>query len=286
MPLHDYLPKYDPENPTSLTIHFITEYYRDNLKPLFDAMTDDCVWIGPYERQWVESKKELLELFSQDKHESTFTMSDLYAVARPFGGNSCEVMLKYGILVEYPTGEAHFFKEHLYCSWRKIVRKTEDGEKVKEWKLIALQVTGEVPSDSRNLVYQNYTYNGDSDAYALVQRLFRTDRFVVEKGFAKQMFFLPYADILYAESQARGALIHTIRGETYSVSCKVQELCEKYSDLLVRSHISYAVNPLYVREIRRRPGFQLELADKTILPIPEKSYTKVRAKLEEKMQNK
>ena len=283
MSLHDYIPERDPESPTSLTIHFITEYYRDNLQPLFDAMTDDCVWIGPYERQWVESKEELLKLFGQDKHESKFTMSDLYAVARPFGGNSCEVMLRYGILVEYPTGEANFFKEHLYCSWRKMNIKSENGEKFKKWKLIALQVTGEVPSDSRNLIYQNYTYNPANESNTIVQRMLRTDRYVVERDFRNQSCFLPYSDILFAESQARGALLHTISGETYSVSRKVQALCEKYPDLFVRSHASYAVNPRYVREIRRTPGFQLELADKTVLPIPEKNYTKVRALIEERL---
>ena len=84
---------------------------------------------------------------------------------------------------------------------------------------------------------------------------------------------------MYAESCGRHALVHTSDG-IYEATESLSAIAKLYQDLLVRCHASYLVNPAFISSISR---FQVELHDGTILPIPEKKYTTIRALLEQKM---
>ena len=57
----------------------------------------------------------------------------------------------------------------------------------------------------------------------------------------------------------------------------ISVLRKRCGDSMVRCHESFLVNPDFVQEIRR---FEVCLTDGSVLPIPEKRYTAVRAQLE------
>ena len=43
------------------SIYIITQYYKNDLKPFFDSVSDDVLWLGPAERQMIHGKQELLQ---------------------------------------------------------------------------------------------------------------------------------------------------------------------------------------------------------------------------------
>ena len=69
--------------------------------------------------------------------------------------------------------------------------------------------------------------------------------------------------------------MHTIDGNYASLD-SLPAIEKRYPHYLVRSHQSYLVNPEHVIQLRR---FQVQLTGGVTLPIPEKKYTAVKAKL-------
>lgn len=66
-----------------LSIYIITEYYKNNLTPFFEHISDDVLWVGPAKRQLLQGKKNLMQAFAQEKHNLTFTMGDIKVLCVP-----------------------------------------------------------------------------------------------------------------------------------------------------------------------------------------------------------
>ena len=85
--------------------------------------------------------------------------------------------------------------------------------------------------------------------------------------------------ILYIETGSRSpyTVFHTLNGEFNSTE-SISKLEKKYSDIFLRVHASFMVNPLFVQSIHR---FEITLTDGTVLPVPDRKYAKVTKALQE-----
>ena len=57
-----------------LSLFIITEYYKNNLEPFFEYVSDDVLWIGPAQRQLIKGRENLIQTFLAEKHDLTFTL--------------------------------------------------------------------------------------------------------------------------------------------------------------------------------------------------------------------
>lgn len=104
-------------------------------------------------------------------------------------------------------------------------------------------------------------------------------RAVVERGENEISYYFNSSDILYIESadRSRHSIVHTVEG-TYKSIEKLRYFEEKYGDAMIRAHVSYLINPMYMHSVQR---FQVTLTDGTAIPIPEKKYTAFRKQLQD-----
>ena len=59
------------------SIYIITEYYKNNLNPYFECLADNVLWLGPAEKQEIRGKENIINAFSNDKHELPFTIGSI-----------------------------------------------------------------------------------------------------------------------------------------------------------------------------------------------------------------
>lgn len=64
-------------SPLDKSIYIITEYYKNNLNPYFESLADDVLWLGPAEKQEIRGKENIINAFSNDKHELTFSIGSI-----------------------------------------------------------------------------------------------------------------------------------------------------------------------------------------------------------------
>lgn len=211
----------------------------------------------------------------------TFTMGDVGARSVSTGTNGLEVLLEYYVHTHFPAGGVDEHHQRLHFSWG--VRR-EGGVMVPRVFMIHISNladdTGGSPSgDGAVKVYATSPSDSRIDAVRS-QSVFQRVRFrtVLSKGVGETTYFFNAATILWVESadEGRHAIVHTLEGSYRSMD-RLAHFKEAGGGMLVRIHASHLVNPLYVRSVTR---FSLTLTEGTVLPIPQKRYTRVKAELE------
>lgn len=103
-------------------------------------------------------------------------------------------------------------------------------------------------------------------------------RTITGTGVGEVTYFFNASMIIWVESadEGRHAIVHTPEGSYRSME-RLAHFEEAGGGMLVRIHVSHLVNPLHVRSVTR---FSVTLDDGTVLPIPQKRYTKVKSELE------
>jgi DNA-binding LytR/AlgR family response regulator len=91
----------------------------------------------------------------------------------------------------------------------------------------------------------------------------------------RSTLYLPYEQIIYAQSKGRHTLVHCENGTICELLSPLRDIARD-NPALLRVHASYLVNPRYVTRIAR---FQLTLADGTTIPVPERRYTAIKSLL-------
>lgn len=251
-----------------LSIYIITEYYKNNLTPFFEHISDDVLWVGPAKRQLLQGKKNLMQAFAQEKHNLTFTMGDIKVFCvSPSHSHVAEVLLHYDIYTHYPNDTTDLHDQRLHYTWYDKRVNTADGPKYQP-QIISLHISNAWNYDNRDFIYpvhyQNVSASMPADA----------ERYVTVKASDGCVHRIAASHILYIETVKRsGKLqIHTEIG-TVTIHETLSGFEEKYPGLLLRIHSGYLLNPAHVRNIRR---FTVTLSDGTELPIPEKKYTQVK----------
>lgn len=254
------------------SIRIITEYYMNNLQPFFDCLADDVLWLGPTEGQILRGRQNIIDTFSSEMHELTFTMGSIDAVCVTPCKAVREVLLHYDIYTHYPSSNTDLHDQRLQFTWREKRIKTENGYEP-YWEVVMIHISNAWRHDSRDTIYPVHYEN-----VALPIRLVeKPDNFITVKADDMSVHRIATGKIIYIETIKRTAklCIHT-SDSLITINGTLPDFESRYSKYLLRIHASYLINPEHVTGIER---FSVTLSDGTILPVPEKKYTAVKKAL-------
>lgn len=249
------------------SIYIITEYYKNNLAPFFESISDDILWLGPAERQQMQGKKNLIRAWAAEEHNLTFTMGNIRALCISPHAHVKEVLLHYDVYTHYPSGNTALHDQRLHYTWRDRRVKTADGWESRP-EIVLLHISNLWKYDSRDAIYP--VHNED-------MAVSESERYVTVKASDLSVHRIAANYILYIETVKRSAKLRIhLRNDTLDANGTLPEFEEKNPGLFLRIHSGYLVNPVHVREIRR---FSVTLSDGTKLPVPEKKYTQIKRQL-------
>ena len=254
------------------SILIVTEYYHNNLKPFFEFMSDDVLWLGPAEGQQMQGREQIIRAFEAEKHELTFTMGDISAICVSPHNQVKEVLLHFDIYTHYPSGSTDVHDQRMQFTWRERRIKTEAGQEMRA-EFVMLHISNVWKYDSRDKIYPVHY----ETVPAPIRFLTRTEQYVMVRASDTSVRRIAAERIIYIETVKRSArlLIHTESG-SFETNGKLPDFEQKLSGVLLRIHASYLVNPDHVQEIHR---FFLVLSDGTKLPVPEKKYTQIKKQI-------
>ncbi len=262
-----------------LSLFIITEYYKNNLEPFFEYISDDVLWIGPAQRQLIQGRENLIQTFLAEQHDLTFTMGDIKVLCSSPHRHVCEVLLRYNIYTHFPSGNTDLHKQWLHYTWRDTGRPKgtrlenahaqDEGSHNNERRpeIVLLHISNEWPYDERDTIYPVHLENVPWS----IQTPAELEQYVTVRAIDQCVYRIAASQIMYIETVKRSAKlqIHTENG-IITVNDTLSKFEEKHPGILLRVHSGYLLNPRYVKSVRR---FQVILSDGTTLPIPEKKYT-------------
>ena len=271
------------------SISIITEYYKNNLEPFFDCLAEDVLWFGPRKDQILRGRETIIHTWRSVDQHPTFSMGNITEHSVSIGTNVLEIMLEYDVYTYFENGEVDRHHQRLHMSWGYRREQTDSGNRELIPRVYMIHISNiieEEPAapESGNAqdrsalpkVYAGSSSESHIDA-AGIGYSGLSFRSVMGKGDNIITYFFNSASVLWIESTDNGrhSLIHALDG-TYKSIEPLRYYESGFSGSLLRAHVSYLVNPLYVRSLKR---FEITMTDGTILPVPEKKYTAFRDRL-------
>ena len=253
--------KYDVLETRSADI--LTKCYNNEIESFLDACHKDVLWIGPAEKQGIRTKKALVEAFSMEKHKLEFVLSDLNVFSVGLTKDSCEVMMFFTVDTIWPDSSVGRFDQRIQLAW-----VSDNGED----KIKLCHISNVIVYDERDRIYP--VHYGEMYKEPVLAGEKRAKKVIIN-GVDKSLIYLDWSWIACVESSGSHCIIYTIDGTFESVQ-SLRVLEKRYNDMFVRCHETYLVNPEYVSRISR---YRLELTNGRVIPISEKNYTAVKAKL-------
>ncbi len=242
----------------------INQYYQNNITPFLDAFHEDALWIGPAEKQILRTRKAIREAFAREEHHLQFILHDLTLVPLPVGSrHACEIMGFYRVDTIWPDGSSNQVIQRVQLTWC-----LQNGEP----RIRVCHISNAIAYDERDKIYPVH-YAETFRTMTLAGKA-RSERLSF-RGLDKSLLYLNRSHILYIETNGHHTTLHTSDGDYESLD-RLAAIEKRYPEYLLRSHQSYLINPEHVTQIRR---FEVQLTGGTVLPIPEKKYTAVKAKL-------
>lgn len=242
----------------------ITQYYQNNITPFLEAFHDDALWIGPAEKQILRTRDSIREAFAQEEHSLHFILHDLTLIPLTVGSrHACEIMAFYRVDTIGPDGSSNQVIQRVQLTWC-----LQNGEP----RIRVCHISNAISYDERDNIYP--VHYAETFRTMTLAGETRSERLSF-RGMDKSLVYLNLAHIIYIETNGRHTTVHTIDGNYASLD-SLPAIEKRYPHYLVRSHQSYLVNPEHVIQLRR---FQVQLTGGVTLPIPEKKYTAVKAKL-------
>ncbi len=255
-----------------LSIYIITEYYKNNLVPFFEHISEDVLWIGPARGQQIHGKKNLMLAYAQEQHNLTFTMGDIKVLCISPHNRVKEVVLHYDIYTHYPSGNTDVHDQRLHYTWCEKRTRTDDGSKYQP-QIISLHISNAWPYDDLDTIYPVHL----EKMFAATSVVSRSERYVTVKAADGCVHRIAASHILYAATVKRAAKLQIyMENDVITINKKISRFEEENPGLFVRIHSGYLVNPAHVSNVRR---FTVTLADGTELPLPEKKYTQLKKQL-------
>lgn len=245
-----------------LSADILMKYYENNTKPFFDCLHEDLLWIGPAKNQIVRTKKALEDLFAKEKNTLTFSMFNISATPFELSKTSVEVFLRFVVDTFWPDGSSNRVYQRITLSWQT----DEDAPKIR-----VCHISNAIDYDARDTIYPIH-YIEKHSQLVLYSKSPKTLHF---SGKQKSILYTNSDQIIFLESMGNYTLIHTTT-QVFECTERLSALAKKLGDGFLRCHISFLVNPQYISSIER---FHLTLTNGRKIPIPEKKYTAVKAKL-------
>lgn len=251
------------------SIFIITEYYKNNLEPFFENISEDILWIGPSQRQQLKGRETIIRTWAAENHNLTFTIGDIKVFCVSPHSHVKEILLRYDIYTHYPSGNTYMHNQRLHYTWREKRVKNDCGWEYRP-EIVMIHISNSWKYDSRDTIYPVH-YEAVSAPESIPQK---PERYITVKASDMSVHRIAADHILYIETVKHSARlrIHT-ENDTITMNGTLPSFEEKYPELFLRIHASYLINPAHVREIRR---FSVILSDGTELSVPEKKYTRIK----------
>ena len=247
---------------TKLTADIVTQYYDNHIEPFLESCHDEILWIGPAKGQLIQSKAALLEAFSKEEHKLRFSVQDMTATTTSLSKHFATVLLSFFVSTYWPDGTSGSVYQRATLTW----------ELLKDKPMIRVcHISNAIDYDARDTIYPIH-YPETHDHMTLFGTA--TDR-IHFSGTEKSIFYTTADQIIFIESSGAHTLIHTT-SQVYECTERLTAVAAKISKNFLRCHESYLINPAHVSSIER---FRLTMTDGSIIPIPEKKYTAVKASL-------
>lgn len=255
----------------------LIQYYQNNITPFLDALHPNALWIGPLEGQVLRSRETIIDAYHQEQNVMTFHLFDLNVSVAQHTAAQCDILMTFIVDSLYPDNSVIRCNQRIMLSWTYGTITDAHDQKVRIPLILTCFIANALPSHEKDSIYPNHFLHTSffQSHFASTSSTFPI------KGNRHELFYLCDKDIIYVESKRPGCIVHTAHND-FNSSESVSELQQKCS-ILVRTHISYLVNPAYIQSVER---FQIKLTTGTILPIPEKKYTAVKKMITEAMNNR
>ena len=254
--------------------NILIEYYNNNLKPYFEAMDKDFLWLGPAKGQWVYGKDNLKAMYEKETRNHTYEIGDMTTTSRMMGSSVCEVIVSFDLTTYYPDNEMLFVRERVHFTWEKKSVKDSKGNTNKQWLWMTCHISDEQQQDPRDSIYPNHLTDYMIDSQAQQAR----ERRIVITDTDNVTHYILDSTVTWIENIGSHCVIHTNDGKEIECKNTVNEVNKMYPRKFYRPHISYLINLHYVESITR---FEIKMRDDTIIPVPEKKYTGVKKDITE-----
>lgn len=262
-----------------LTAELILRYYENDPWPFLEHFDDEGLWYGPAEGQYIKGRTPMLDIWSHDEHNLTFTVGDMKVESNSAGPSSCNVMLSYPVVTHYPDGEDISVNQRLLLCWGNRSVIDENGKRTKQPRILVCHISNPHPKHEDDVIYPKRFRQVYSQRGVIPHKGERLHF----RGVDRSDYFYLSDSILYIETDEGGmhSILHTA-DESIKILDKVIDLAKVCPHLFLRCHQSYLVNPNYIRNIRR---FELRLTSGVVLPVPEKKYTAFREQVTRLLKN-
>ena len=257
-----------------LSYLIVSEYYRNNLDPLFEYIDDNILWIGPAEKHLLRSKKEMLEAWSKENSNLTFSMGNVTEYPVSLTPKCCNVILTFPVYTYYPDGVTHMHNQRMDFTW--LVRKVKDdnGKTQNVPKVVKLHISNGVQIDDKDFIYaihSEYINTNQELSIPDIRILFSSKDGLICSYLSRSILWLEKLD------HGKYTIVHTLT-EDIASNKNTDYFTENYPGLFLMPHKSYLVNPIHIKNICR---FKITLDNGKTLPIPEKKYMSFKNELYE-----
>ena len=251
----------------NLSFRVVSEYYRNNLDPFFEYIDENVLWIGPAEKQLLRSKESIIEAWSKEEPNLTFTMGNVTEYPIPLTSKCCNVILTFPVYTHYPDGVTQMHSQRMDFTWIEKKLKNENGETVTVPRIVKLHISNGVQIDNQDFIYAVHSKNINTNQIISlpgVRVLFKSKDGLICSYLSDSILWIEKLD------HGKYTTVHTATEEIQS-NKSTDYFIENYPGVFLSPHKSYLVNPIHIRSIRR---FSLTLVTGKTLPIPEKKYTR------------
>ena len=248
------------------TAEILNLYYNNEIEPFLSSCHDDVLWIGPAEKQVIRGRKNLMDAFHEEEHELKFSLNNLTLVPLATTSSTVvEVMTFMLVDTIWPDNSVSRVNQRMQFTW--VEQKGVP-------KIRSVLISNAIEYDERDGIYPVH-YDENYRKFVLTGET-RSERIHV-KGVDKNILYLNWSRVIYAESLGNHSLIHTLDQEVETTE-SLKTLEKRYEKMFLKCHESYMVNPAHVHSIRR---FKMTVTGGRELPIPEKKYTALKKALQE-----
>ena len=253
-----------------LTIFIVDEYYKNNTSHFLNCMHDEVLWLGPSYVQKIKTKKKLIDTFSKESNNLTFEATDFQAECIFQTKNHCEILLTFIVDTFYPDDTIVRCNQRIHFSWQDTEITDKKGNTTLEPRIRVCNISNSLPYDSRDTIYPvHFTSLPIAKGFITSSN---GDKKIKVRGKGNSAFYISESQIVYISNSDHYATIHTINSD-FECANSLSELEKEMPSYFVRCHISYMINPMFVKSIKR---FQIDLENGVQIRIPEKKYTAIR----------
>lgn len=259
---------YTPQDVIKKTSQVIHLFYNRNIEPIAEMLYKDFVWIGAYEFQYLQGKKEFLNSIKSESQEKPVHLSQEEFQLLAHEKNIWTVYGRFIATVILEDNTILLAKIRNTFVWKQekdeLILMHIHGSHARD---VPLEFTGDqLPSIIADSSWFDYVKGVDQLVGPPKKLIFRDQH-------GTYRFVLP-SEIVYVKAEHKQCTIFT-GNDSFVSRISLKELGNK-SPLLLQIHRSYLVNNQCVKSIQR---YQMKLTGGLTLPISKERYMNVKEQI-------